>query len=124
MKKAPNRNKAWAEEAIEVMKLAWSLKFSSDINVDNRIVSLLNFAIDTACRYRGISDKHEGLRVRAKVLLLEAEDRERRTEAPVVPIIFLLGYIDANRELGFISERRGEEVIDYLMNNFDLEGFA
>ncbi len=127
MKKQPRKLKQWAKEAYDALDIAWGLLQEKYLHPnDEQKLLLLEFASPIAALNRGITDKervHKAAVFAFKNFEIDFENREK-SESVKYSISFLLAYIDSHVSFGFINEAKAQDVMHYLMDNYDVNDGA
>jgi hypothetical protein len=123
MKKLPKKSKQWAKEAYGALDIAWGLLQEKHLHPDDgQKLLLLEFAPPIAAVNRGISDKarvEKASDFAFDNFKIDFENREM--DEPVkYSICFLLAYLDCHVSFGIITEAKAQDVMHYLMNNYDV----
>jgi hypothetical protein len=123
MKKLPRKAKQWAEEAYNALDVAWSLLGEEYSNPDeNEKLELVRFAPAIAGMNRGISNKKNVKEAYTFIYERTAEDlRNKEEEEPILySIQFLLAYLDSHISFGVLSEKKVDEIMEYLSEHYDI----
>ncbi len=122
MKEIPTDVSGWANEAKSALGTAWMLlKGESPTPNAEQKAYLFKYGAALCTLNRGIKDKdkQKGLyQFSAKRVLAGFEgDAEMKGH---YELNFLMAYIDANIELGLLTNDKAEEIMLYLTENFDI----
>ena len=123
MRKQPRKIKHWADEAYAALDVAWGLLREEYPNADeNQKLELVRYAPAIAGMYRGIHNKNKIQEAFAFVYERTAEDIRNKEEGdPILySILFLLGYLDSHIIFGVLSEKKVDEIMEYLSENYDM----
>ncbi len=123
MEKLPRKSKQWAKEAYEALDVAWGLLQEKHLHPnDEQKLLLIEFAPSIAAVKRGISDKEQVAKATGFAFdNFKIDFNNRDKEEPVkFSISFLLAYLDSHVSFGFITEKKAQEVMHYLMDNYDV----
>ena len=123
MKKTPRKIKQWAEEAYESLEKALVLFYEEYPEpTDNEKLALISYSIPFAAMNRGIQDKSTvGA---ANDLALENLRHDFQVKEPDEPIscsiCFLLAYLDAHLSFGILNQKKMDDIMSYLSENFQI----
>lgn len=121
--KPPRKNKQWAEEAFATLHSAIEIfREEYPSPTEEEKLNLISFAIPLAAVNRDVSNQQTLQKISTEVMNNIAQDIEMHNHEEVFPysICFLLSYLDANVALGFLSEKRADEVMDILSTKFNI----
>jgi hypothetical protein len=123
MKKQPRKTKQWADEAYSALEIAWGLLSEEYPNAnDDEKFELVSFAPAIAGMNRGIHNKNKIKNAYEFIYERTAEDLRNKEEGePIHYIIqFLLGYLDAHISFGVLSEKKVDEIMEFLSERYDI----
>ena len=123
MKKLPRKNKQWAEEAYASLQKSLIL-FNEEhpSPCEEEKLELISLAPLFAAMNRGISGKND-IEVANKFVLdnLRNDIANKDENEPLEhTILFLLAYMDSQVAFGEISEIKTDEVMEYIMENYEI----
>jgi len=122
MKKLPHRTKQWAEEAYKSLDVAWGLLGEDYPSPDeNEKLEIVRFAPAIAGMNRGVSSKKDVKEAYTFIYERTAEDLRNKQEGEPIhySIQFLLAYLDSHISFGILSERKVDEIMEYLSEHYD-----
>ncbi len=124
MKKLPRKNKQWAKEAYESLQKALVL-FSEEYSnpSEEEKFELFRYCVAFAAMNRDISDKGQIEEANAEIYsnLMYELDMLEPLETLNHTVLFLLFYLEAQVSFGFISEIKINDIMEIMMENYDLE---
>ena len=123
MNKLPRKAKHWAEEAYGSLDIAWGLLKEEYSNPnENEKLELLRFAPAIAGMNRGIKDKNKIKNAYKFIFERTATDLKNKEEGEPLhySILFLLAYLDSHISFGVLSEKKVDNVMEYLSENYDI----
>ena len=123
MKKQPRKIKHWADEAYDALNVAWGMLREEYPNADeNQKLELVRYAPAIAGMNRGIHNKIKIQEAFTFIYERTAEDIRNKEEGePILySILFLLGYLDSHISFGVLSEKKIDEIMEYLSENYDI----
>lgn len=120
--KLPRKNKHWAKEALEALSLAHQMVIENDnedIGLRNETIFML---APEFCSYnRKLTDKQKNKE------MFDYVTQERIAEIENFPdaienynINFLLAYFDCHVYLRLISEKKHDEIMSYIVENYEI----
>ena len=114
----------WAAEAFDALEIAWGLIGEKYPNPsEDEKLELMSFAPAIASMNRGI--KNKDLIKKAYKFVLQRAEEDFKVKDPGEPIyysvLFLLGYLDSHIAFGIITEKRSEDIMDYLSHNYPMD---
>ena len=123
MKKSPRKIKQWASEAFESLNKAKALSNDERANPEyDEVLNLFSYCVPIAAMNRGI--ENSGQIGEANLFVLERLRVDLEAKQPGEPIdrsiFFLLGYLDSHISFGILSERKMDEIMQYLSDNYDI----
>jgi len=123
MKKTPRKLKQWAEEAYTSMQKALTLfKEEHPEPSDEDKLELVAFGPLLAAMNRGIKGGGEVKKMQLRALENFQIDRANKGADEQIEhgICFLLAYLDAHVAINVVSEMKSQEVMEYLMDHYDV----
>jgi hypothetical protein len=123
MKKQPRKLKHWADEVYGALDVAWGLLREEYPDADeNQKLELVWYAPAIAGMNRGIRNKDKIQEAFAFIYERTAEEIRNKEEGePILySILFLLGYLDSHISFGVLSEKKVDEIMEYLSENYDI----
>ncbi len=123
MKKEPRKIKQWADEAFEALEAAWvMLRDEYPALSEDDKVQIVRFAPAIAALNRGISNKEEIRDAYDYIYTRTAEMLCNKQEDVPIPysILFLLGYLESHISFGTLSEKKVDEIMEYLSQHYDI----
>jgi len=124
MSKQPRKTKQWANEAFESLDIAWDLLSEEYSNPnENEKLELVRFAPAIAALNRGIQDKTTLKKAYAFVYEKTARDLKYMEEGEPIQysILFLLAYLDTHIIFGVLSEKKIDDIMDYLSSHYHID---
>lgn len=126
MKNLPKKVKQWAKDAVEALNMATSHLSEEkyrDFSEDQRRHRLVSLAPTLAGMKRNINDKKRMDEAYASVLERVREDLSYYTPdepPPRFEFLFLLCYLDAHIAFDLLSELKSDEVMTYIVENYEI----
>lgn len=123
MKKQPRKTKQWAEEAYSALGVAWDLLSKEYPNAnDEEKLEVVSFAPAIAGLNRGISNRTRIKNAYEFIYERTVEDlRNKEKDDPFnYSILFLLGYLDSHISFGILSEKKVDEIMEYMSDNYNI----
>jgi hypothetical protein len=123
MDKLPRKSKQWAKEAYESLDVAWGLVQEKHPNpTDEQKLLLIEFATPVAAARRGINDKAKIIKATDFAFdnfKIDFDNRDK-SEPVKFSICFLLAYLDSHVSFGHLTESKAQDVMHYLMDNYEI----
>jgi hypothetical protein len=123
MKKQPRKTKQWADEAYSSLVIAWKLLKEEYSNPnENETLELVRFAPAIAGTNRGIADKNIVKKAYDFIYERIATDLKNKEEDEPIhySIMFLLAYLDSHISFGVLSEKKVDDIMEYLSEHYDI----
>lgn len=121
--KTPRKNKQWAKESLKSLEKAWEIARAENENLDHESLQYFYKYAPMLCAInRKIKNKNEISKLANFAIKNRLEDFEVEPETVEnYSINFLLAYLDSHVSLGVISENKVFEIMDYIVDNYELE---
>ena len=123
MKKLPRKVKQWANEAFDSLSKATALSSDEPPNPEyDEVLSLFSYCVPIAAMNRGIESADQIREANRFVVDRLATDLKAKQPGEPIDrcIYFLLGYLDAHISFGILSERKVDEIMQYLSENYEI----
>ena len=123
MKKEPRKIKHWAEEAYDALETAWGLLREEYPSPDEKEkLELIRFAPVIAGMNRGVMDENSVKEAYAYVYERTAVDLGNRDDDEPIhfSVLFLLGYLESHISFGILTEKKVDQIMEHLSNNYDI----
>jgi hypothetical protein len=120
--KLPRKTKQWAKESAKALEFAFGLAVSEygELNKDAK-ENLYKYGPMICAQNRGIKD--EGRIKSAALYAFEERLNDFRIDPDSIDnysINFFLSYLDSHVALEYISENKVHDIMEYLVDNFEI----
>ena len=121
--KPPTKNKDWAKEVMDSLNMAVEMVVTRDPDLSrDSLENVYQYGPWLCLKNRGVTDAVLGEEVTAYAIEERVKDFEIEPDDTLnYSVNFLLAYLDSHVFLQIISEKKMDEIMAYIIDNYEID---